>query len=260
MAELRSFIFLNRLQPQTMCYLGTWIRGSLPRSDVAAQIIEVAPGLDIEPVTDVALKHAGVRAGILVVERQFGYLEIHGGNDEVRAAATRRWTRWGYRRGTLQAGVLASKIISMLDPQHAFLINRNKIGSMALAGESLFVLEMQPASYAILAANEAEKAARIKVVDYRMIGATGRVYLSGSEADIRQAAEAAEDALGAERHDRLPGRGPRGHPRRWCGRCWPTCCPRLPGPGDPGGPGRPGRGWPAGTPGGPGRPGCAYRP
>ena len=67
----------------------------------------------------------------------------------------------------------------MLDPQHAFLINRNKIGSMALAGESLFVLEMQPASYAILAANEAEKAARIKVVDYRMIGATGRVYLAG---------------------------------------------------------------------------------
>ena len=88
MAELRSFIFLNRLQPQTMCYLGTWIRGSLPRSDVAAQIIEVAPGLDIEPLTDVALKHAGVRAGILVVERQFGYLEIHGGNDEVRAAGS----------------------------------------------------------------------------------------------------------------------------------------------------------------------------
>src|SRR5215470_9168204 len=74
-AELRSFIFLNRLQPQTMCYLGTWIRGSLPRSDVAAQIIEIAPGLDIEPLTDVALKHANVRAGVLVVERQFGYLE-----------------------------------------------------------------------------------------------------------------------------------------------------------------------------------------
>ena len=88
MAELRSFIFLSRLQPQTMCYLGTWIRGSLPRSHVAAQVIEVAPGLDIEPLTDVAVKHADVRAGILVVERQFGYLEIHGGMDEVRAAGT----------------------------------------------------------------------------------------------------------------------------------------------------------------------------
>jgi hypothetical protein len=91
--------------------------------------------------------------------------------------------------------ILADKLISRLDHQHAFLINRNKLGSMALAGESLFVLEMQPASYAILATNEAEKAARIKVVDYRMIGATGRVYLTGAEADVRTAAEAATAAL-----------------------------------------------------------------
>jgi ethanolamine utilization microcompartment shell protein EutS len=195
-AELRSFIFLNRLQPQTMVYLGTWVRGSLPRSDVAAQIIEVAPGLDIEALTDVALKHTDVKAGILVVERQFGYLEIHGGTDEVRAAGAEVLEVLGATaRDATRPQVLASKIITMLDPQHAFLINRNKIGSMALAGESLFVLEMQPASYAILAANEAEKAARIKIVDYRMIGATGRVYLAGSEADVRQAAEAAEDAL-----------------------------------------------------------------
>jgi len=92
--------------------------------------------------------------------------------------------------------ILAAKLISRLDHQHAFLINRNKLGSMALPGESLFVLEMQPASYAILATNEAEKAARIKVVDYRMIGATGRVYLSGMEADVRTAADAALAALG----------------------------------------------------------------
>jgi hypothetical protein len=163
---------------------------------MAAQIIEVAPGLDIEPLTDVALKHAGVRAGILVVERQFGYLELHGGIDEIQAAGFAVLDELGAKAtDATRPEVLASKIITYLDPQHAFLINRNKIGSMALAGESLFVLEMRPASYAILAANEAEKAARIKVVDYRMIGATGRVYLSGSEADVRQGAEAAEDAL-----------------------------------------------------------------
>jgi ethanolamine utilization microcompartment shell protein EutS len=194
--ELRGFIYLNRLQPQTMCYLGTWVRGSLPRSDVAATVVEVSPGLDIEPVTDVALKYAGVRAGILVVERQFGYLEFHGATDEVRAAGSAVLGALGVSAGeATRPRVLASKIITMLDPQHAFLLNRNKIGSMALAGESLFVLEMQPASYAILAANEAEKAARVKLVDYRMIGATGRLYLSGSEADVRQAAEAAEAAL-----------------------------------------------------------------
>lgn len=196
MAELRSFIFLDRLQPQTMSYLGSWIRGSLPRQNEAAQIIEVAPGLDIEPLTDVALKHATVRAGILVVERQFGYLEIHGSTDEVQAASAAVLEELGAQASdATKPEIMASRIITMLDPQHAFLINRNKIGSMALPGESLYVMEMQPASYAILATNEAEKASRIKVVDYRMIGATGRVYLSGPEADIRQAADAAEAAL-----------------------------------------------------------------
>ena len=198
MAELRSFIFIDRLQPQTMCYLGTWIRGSLPRADMAAQVIEVAPGLDIEPLTDVALKHAEVRAGILVVERQFGYLEFHGDTGSVKAAAAAVLDDLGaLEEDATRPQILASTIISSIDPQQAFLINRNKIGSMALPGESLFVLEVQPASYAILATNEAEKAAEIKVVDYRMIGATGRVYLSGREADVRQAAEAAHEVLGS---------------------------------------------------------------
>jgi microcompartment protein CcmL/EutN len=195
-ADLRSFIFIDRLQPQTMCYLGTWVKGRLPRADMAAQVIEIAPGLDIEPLTDVALKHARVQAGILVVERQFGYLEVHGSTDEVRAAGAAVLDALDATAAdAAPPQILASRVVTMLDPQHAFLVNRNRIGSMALPGQSLFVLEMQPASYAILAANEAEKAADIKVVDYRMIGATGRVYLTGREADVRQAADAAETAL-----------------------------------------------------------------
>ena len=198
MAELRSFIFLDRLQPQTMCYLGTWVRGSLPRADYAAQIIEVAPGLDIEPLTDVALKHAEVGAGILFVERQFGYLEIHGPTSAVRSAADAALQQLGTDASSAMAPtILASRIVPKIDRQHAFLINRTKIGSMALPGQSMFVLEMQPASYAILAANEAEKAARVTVVDYRMVGATGRVYLTGTESEVRAAAEAAEAALQA---------------------------------------------------------------
>ena len=196
MAELRSFIFIDRLQPQTLCYLGTWIKGTLPRAHMAAQIIEVAPGIDIEPITDVALKHADVAAGVLVVERQFGYLEFHGETGSVKAAAEGVLDALGADASSaVRPQILASKIISSIDHQHAFLINRNKIGSMVLPGESMYVLEVQPASYAIVATNEAEKAADIKVVDYRMIGATGRVYLSGKEADVRQAAEAAEEAL-----------------------------------------------------------------
>lgn len=197
MAELRSFIFIDQLQPQTLCYLGSWIKGSLPRAGMAAQIIEVAPGLDIEPLTDVALKHSSVQAGILIVERQYGYLEIHGPTEEVRAAGQAVLTSLGQGEATaVKPQILASRVVPAIDHQHAFLINRNKVGSMVLPGESLYVLECQPASYAILAANEAEKGADIKIVDYRMIGATGRVYLSGQESNVRAAAEIAESVLG----------------------------------------------------------------
>src|SRR3954468_13164521 len=207
MAELRSAIFIDQLQPQTMCYLGTWIRGRLPRSGMAAAVSEVAPGLDIEPLTDVAIKHTRLEPGILVVERQFGYLEFHSRSPSaVRSASAAVLEALGAGRGgpgapppppaeATRPQVLASTLVSRLDHQHAFLINRNKLGSMALPGESLFVLEMQPASYAILAVNEAEKGARVKVIDYRMIGATGRVYLTGDESDVRAASEAAAGAL-----------------------------------------------------------------
>jgi hypothetical protein len=139
-----------------------------------------------------------VQAGILVVERQFGYLELHGTTDAVHAASSAVLAALGVTADSAtRPQVLASEIITRVDAQHAFLVNRNKLGSMVLPGESLFVLELQPASYAILAANEAEKAAQIKIVDYRMIGATGRVYLSGQEADVRQAADAVTALLGA---------------------------------------------------------------
>ena len=197
MATLRSFIFLDQLQPQTMCCLGSWIKGSLPRRNMAAQIIEVAPGRDIEALTDIALKEADVQGGILVVERQFGYLEVHSRDiAAVKASAEAVLAALGKNSSdAMPPKILASKIITRIDPNHAFLINRNKGGSMILAGETLFVLETEPAAYAILASNAAEKAANIKIVDYRMIGATGRLYLSGTESEVKAAAGAAEQVL-----------------------------------------------------------------
>ena len=197
MAELRSFIFLDQLQPQTLCYMSTWMRGSLPRANMAAQIIEVAPGLDIEALTDIAVKHTDVKAGILVVERQFGYLEFHSRDTSaVKASAAAVLDALDATAAdATKPRILGSKVITRVDHQHAFLINRNKLGSMIIAGEALYTLEMQPASYAILAANEAEKTADIRIIDYRMIGANGRVYLAGSEADIPGARDAAETAL-----------------------------------------------------------------
>lgn len=203
MAELRSFIFIDQLQPQTLAYVATWMRGSLPRRNMAAQIIEIAPGLDIEALTDVALKGANIKVGLLVVERQYGYLEFHSHSTaEVKAAARAVLDTLGSNiDDALPPQVLGSKIVSRIDNQHAFLINRNKLGSMILGGESLYLLECQPASYAILACNEAEKEANIKVIDYRMVGANGRLYLAGDEAEVRNARHVVETVL---------GRGPKG--------------------------------------------------
>jgi ethanolamine utilization microcompartment shell protein EutS len=197
MATIRSYIFIDQLQPKTMCYLGTFIRGFLPRTNMAALVVEVAPGLEIENITDIAVKNVDVHPGILVVERQYGYLELHShSTSSVKAAGQAVLDYLGATAAdAIKPEVLASRIVKRVDPYHAFLINRHRAGSMILAGETLFVLEMQPAAYAILAANEAEKAADIKVVDYRMMGATGRVYLSGEESNIRAAAQAAEQAL-----------------------------------------------------------------
>jgi ethanolamine utilization microcompartment shell protein EutS len=192
--DLRAFIFIDQLQPQTLAYTATWMRGTLPRARMAAQIIEIAPGLDIEALTDTVLKSAEVRAGFLVVERQFGTLQFHAySTAEVQAGAE---AAMGKRRDEAEKPkIMASKIVTRVDDQHAFLMNRNKTGSMVLGGESIYLLECQPAAYAILACNEAEKAADIKVIDMRMIGANGRLYLAGTEADVRNARDAAERAL-----------------------------------------------------------------
>ena len=139
-----------------------------------------------------------MQGGVLVVERQFGYLEIHSRDiAAVKASADAVLAAMGKSPAdAMQPKVLASKTITRIDPGHAFLINRNKGGSMILAGETLFVLETEPAAYAILASNAAEKAANMKLVDCRIIGATGRLYLSGTESEVKAAAGAAEQALG----------------------------------------------------------------
>lgn len=197
MTDLRAFIFIDQLQPQTLAYAATWMRGTLPRARMAAQVIEIAPGLDIEALTDTVLKGADVRAGSLVVERQFGTLQFHAySTAEVQAGAGAALAAMGKTRADAEPPrIMASKIVTRVDAQHAFLMNRNKVGSMVLEGDSVYLLECQPAAYAILACNEAEKAADIKVIDMRMFGANGRLYLAGTEADVRNAREAAEQAL-----------------------------------------------------------------
>ena len=197
MSTLRSYIFLDRLQPQLMCLLGSNARGFLPRHNDAAIVVEVAPGMDIEWLTDVALKHDDVRPGNLVVERQFGYLEFHSHSaSSVKSAGAALLEAMGATdKNVLKPEILASKVIDRVDDYHAFLINRSKSGSMLLPGESLYIMEMPTSSYALLVANEAEKSANVRLIDCRFMGPAGRLYLAGTASDVRTAAAVAEAVI-----------------------------------------------------------------
>ena len=191
--ELRSYVYLDRLQPQHAAYLGTVALGFLPLPGDASLWIEISPGIEINRITDIALKAAVVRPGVLVVERLYGLLEVHSNKQgETKAAGRAILDALGvYQRDCLKPRILSSQIIRNLDAHHAQLINRNRRGQMILAGQTLYVFEVEPAAYAALAANEAEKAALINILQVSAVGSFGRLYLGGEERDIL----AAEDAV-----------------------------------------------------------------
>ncbi len=191
--ELRVYLMVEDLQQQFAAYLGTptRARGYPPFVGDHALIIEVAPALAIERVLDLALRAVpSVEPGILFVERQFGVLELHGRSldDVVAAGHAVLAGTGGSASDQLRPHILYHDIIESITDQHAVILNRNRQGSMVMPGECLLVYEMTPALFAAVAANEAERAAPgITVVDVQMIGAAGRIYLSGSLDDVRAA-------------------------------------------------------------------------
>ncbi len=201
--ELRSYVYLDRLQSQHAAYIGTVALGFLPLPGDASLWIEISPGIEINRITDVALKSAVVRPGVQFVERLYGLLEIHSTNQgETKAAGQAILAALGVKRqDCLKPRVVSSQIIRNIDAYQAQLINRNRRGQMLLAGQTLYVLEVQPAAYAALAANEAEKAALINILQVSAIGSFGRLYLGGEERDILAGSQAILASL-----ESVPGR------------------------------------------------------
>jgi ethanolamine utilization microcompartment shell protein EutS len=197
MADLRSFVFLDSLQPQLAAYLGTVAKGFLPVAGEASLIVEISPGIEINRVTDIAVKATDVRPGMQIVERLYGMLEIHSESQaDVRQAGAAILDALSLdEHDRIKPRVLSSQVILHVDDLQVQLINRNRQGMMLVAGESLYILEVEPAGYAAFAANEAEKAAEINVIDVRMTGAFGRVYLGGEQRDIDVASIAAIKAI-----------------------------------------------------------------
>jgi len=199
--ELRVYLPVVDLQRQFAAYLSTptRARGYPPYEGQHALIVEVAPGLAIHRVVDLALKSVpAVEPGILFVERQFGVLEVHSSDlAEVEAAGAAILAGLGASAtDQLKPRILYDDVIEDVTDQHAVIVNRTREASMLLPGDTLLVYEMTPALFAAVAANEAEKAAPDNtLVDVSMIGAAGRLYISGSRDGVAAARTAVSELL-----------------------------------------------------------------
>jgi hypothetical protein len=195
--DLRSYVYLDNLQPQHAAYLGTEAQGFLPLPGDASLWIEISPGIEIMRIMDIALKSAAVRPGVQFVERLYGIMEVHASRQgETQAAGKAILEAIGVnRQDCIKPRVISSQIIRNIDAHQTQLINRNRRGQMILAGQTLYVLEVEPAAYASLAANEAEKGALINILQISPIGSFGRLYLGGEERDIIAGSRAALDAI-----------------------------------------------------------------
>ncbi|HNR93864.1 MAG TPA: hypothetical protein PKM67_03295 [Kiritimatiellia bacterium] len=198
-AELRTYVFLDSLQPQHASFLATVAKGFLPTAGQASLFVEIAPGIAINSVTDVALKSTNVTPGMQIVERQYGMLEIHSDSQaDVREAGRAILRELDLKEeDRIKPKVLTSQVIRSVSDYQTQLINRMRHGNMIVPGETMYVMEIAPAGYAALAANEAEKAAHINILEVRATGSFGRVYLGGDEKDIDVAYRAAEQAVEA---------------------------------------------------------------
>lgn len=197
MAELRCYVFIDSLQPQFASFLGTVAQGFLPVPGQAALFVEIAPGMDIMRVTDVALKSTDVRPGMMIIERVYGMLELHADSQaDVRQAGQAILDSLNLKEtDRIKPEITSSQVIRNISDYHTQLINRTRHGDMIIPGQSLYVMEVAPAGYAAIAANEAEKAANINVLEVRAFGSFGRVYLGGEERDIDVGYRAAEQAI-----------------------------------------------------------------
>lgn len=198
MIKLRTYVFLDALQPQLASYMATASMGFLPVEGDACLWVEVAPGMAVHRLSDIALKASNVRLAQQVVERAYGSMVIHhrtqsdvleSGERILQHLQTHEFDRQ-------QCLVMWNETIRCITADHATLINRdNRRGSMALAGQSMFIMETEPAGYIVYAANEAEKAANVTLIEARAVGAYGRLIMCGKEADINEAAQAATKSL-----------------------------------------------------------------
>ncbi|MBM3137350.1 MAG: hypothetical protein FJZ98_04080 [Chloroflexi bacterium] len=195
--SLRCYCLLDRMQPQYAAFIGTVTQGDLPTEGMASLYIEMAPGNEVFRTVDIAVKSTEVKPGAQIVEREFGMFEVHSLNQAaVIESGEIVLSRLGLRmEDRIKPMIASTQVITRVDSYQAQLLNRFRRGSMLVPGETMLVLECAPAAYINYACNEAEKKASIKIIHVSSVGRFGRMWLSGSEAEIITARDAATRAL-----------------------------------------------------------------
>lgn len=195
--SLRTYAFVDRMQPQCAAHIAATSPGDVPIAGMAELYIEMAPGNEVFRAADIALKAAGVRPALQIIEREFGLLEIHSEQQaEVLASGQAVLDEFGLlETDRIRPSIASTQFITNVHPYQAQLLNKWRKGSMLMPGQSLFIMEVAPAAYISVAANEAEKAASITVIELRAVGRFGRMFLSGTESEVQSARDAAVAAL-----------------------------------------------------------------
>jgi hypothetical protein len=197
--ELRGAVFIDKMQPQFAATCATVSDGFFPVAGESSFWLEVRPGIVINRLMDAALKSCDVTPGALITERSYGTLEVHGPDQGmVRQAGDVVLRAAGVGLDdALAPNVMTDEVIRKISDHHAMMINRTRAGMLVLGDDTLYTLEVNPAVYVVLAANEAEKASPIRLVGLGAEGAVGRLRLAGSDAEIDEAVKAVHRALGA---------------------------------------------------------------
>lgn len=195
--QLRAYCYIDRMQPQYAGFRGTVTQGDLATEGMASLFVEMAPSNEVFRLVDIAVKATEARPGSQLVEREFGMFEIHSHSQEaVLTAGATVLSRLGLQEtDRIKPSVASLQLITNVDPYQAQLLNRRRDASMLVSGETLFVMEVAPAVYINLAANEAEKRASIKLIQIVSVGRFGRMWMSGSEAEMLSARDAAVVAM-----------------------------------------------------------------
>ena len=195
--QLRCYCLLDRMQPQYAAFIGTVTQGDLPTEGMASLYIEMAPGNEVFRTVDIAVKATQANPGAQIVEREFGMFEVHSLNQASVIEAGDVVLSWlGLKiEDRIKPQIASTQVITRVDSYQAQLLNRFRRGSMLVPGETMLVMECAPAAYINFACNEAEKKASIKIIHVSSVGRFGRMWLSGSEAEIVTARDAASKAL-----------------------------------------------------------------